>query len=510
MYNFTNTNGSQSGTSLPSEALNVNGTWIEYEVPGYQTLGVSGRELSENEISDIQIGSSSGGRFQSARIPSRILTIHYQLVTDSAGEFRNAFNKLNQLLRAEQACLIFHDELDKFFIGTKSSAGQVPQGTNKIISEFDIYCTDPFKYSVNKYVASLVDDTFLINYDGTEKSYPILEVKMNGENGFVGFVNQDGAILQFGNPDEVDREQLEKSQTLIYEAFFTSSDLAGWTLNNATIVRTFSPHVQVGSVAVNPDDDTRLGFLSPSNYGTGEHWHGPSITKKLPPDKNGHVGARNFTLSWVHYFAIYDNSNMGVIQFLLTDKNRKNVASMVFFKNQTTNAGHFDLYAQGKVLRQPSALPHLWTENEVTGRTKGRSSISKFEDELTFKVGSQTYSFVVPEIKDIEVTEVSVYFGQWSNQRQMSANVLRSIRFDTHSVTTWNDIPNKFQNDDVLAIECEKGEVRVNEVVQHGLGALGNDWEKFFLTPGVNQIQCLNSEWANRPNFNLSYRKVWL
>jgi len=497
-------------SNLPKQALNLNGVWLDNELEGFKTLSATGRELIESEIETYVIGNMNGNVFKSKRTPSRIITVEYLLRASNLEQLRKKFNQLNAFLAVEQSTLIFNDEADKFFVGTKEKVSRGIVGTNSYVGEIEFYCTDPFKYSVNKYVASLVDDTFLINYDGTEKSYPTLEAKMNGENGFVGFVNQDGAILQFGNPDEVDREVFEKSQTLIYEAFFTSSDLAGWTLNNATIVRTFSPHIQVGSVAVNPDDDTRLGFLSPSNYGTGAHWHGPSITKKLPPDKNGHVGARNFTLSWVHYFAIYDNSNMGVIQFLLTDKNRKNVASMVFFKNQTTNAGHFDLYAQGKVLRQPSALPHLWTENEVTGRTKGRSSISKFEDELTFKVGSQTYSFVVPEIKDIEVTEVSVYFGQWSNQRQMSANVLRSIRFDTHSVTTWNDIPNKFQNDEVLAIECEKGEVRVNEVVQHGLGALGNDWEKFFLTPGVNQIQCLNSEWANRPNFNLSYRKVWL
>ena len=45
MYKFIDTTESQDNTELPSEALCINGIYIENEIEGYQTLSVEGREL---------------------------------------------------------------------------------------------------------------------------------------------------------------------------------------------------------------------------------------------------------------------------------------------------------------------------------------------------------------------------------------------------------------------------------------------------------------------------------
>jgi hypothetical protein len=43
------------------------------------------------------------------------------------------------------------------------------------------------------------------------------------------------------------------------------------------------------------------------------------------------------------------------------------------------------------------------------------------------------------------------------------------------------------------------------------LGALGNDWEDFVLTPGLNQIGIACSEWVeNAPAMKVRYRDVFL
>ena len=53
MYSFVDTTDSQVGRDVPSEALMINGTLIEDEIPEYRTLHVSGRELLETEVTTL-------------------------------------------------------------------------------------------------------------------------------------------------------------------------------------------------------------------------------------------------------------------------------------------------------------------------------------------------------------------------------------------------------------------------------------------------------------------------
>jgi hypothetical protein len=50
-------------------------------------------------------------------------------------------------------------------------------------------------------------------------------------------------------------------------------------------------------------------------------------------------------------------------------------------------------------------------------------------------------------------------------------------------------------------------------VLTPSLGALGNDWEDFVLTPGLNQIGIAYSEWVEAeyaPTMKVRYREVFL
>ena len=229
MYKFVDTTERQEEQILPSEALNFNGVYFENVIPGYRTLYVSGREMIETEITDLDTEIMDGSRYRRKRYKPRTITVGYQLIAKSNAEFRNAYNKLNSLLDVAEAKLIFLDEPDKYYVGTKVSAGDVPHGRNAITAEIEFYCADPFKYSVEEYeVIPTADDgtTFVVDYKGTYKAYPTFEAVMeNGENGFVGFVDQDKHILQFGNIEEEDGETYKENETLAtLQDFFNAPD----------------------------------------------------------------------------------------------------------------------------------------------------------------------------------------------------------------------------------------------------------------------------------------------
>lgn len=258
MYNFIDVTEVSESVVLPSEALKINGEYIENQVSGYRTLNVSGREALSPDVETYTTGIRDGSKIKNRRYPERIITVTYQIKAESNEAFREAYNKLASILNCEEAELIFNDEQDKFFIGTPCIIGEVKPGTNAVVGEFEILCADPFKYSVIEYEAqpALDENSILIDYNGTYKAFPVLEADFhseeessedgetvteltgNGDCGFVAFFNEHEKIIQMGNPDEVDGENAyAKSQTLVNSVFNKTSSWgtaakSQWSVNS--------------------------------------------------------------------------------------------------------------------------------------------------------------------------------------------------------------------------------------------------------------------------------------
>ncbi len=273
MYNFIDTNEASEGLILPSEALEINGEYIENLIEGYRTLHIKGRESLSPELTAFETGVRDGSKLQNKRYPARIITVTYQLIAKTNEEFRAAFNKLASILNVKNARLIFNDEQDKYFIGTPSTMGAVEPGKNSVIGEFEILCADPFKYSVIEYEAtpSLDNSSILIDYKGTYKAYPTLEAEFYSENeisedgetaqaltgsgdcGYIAFFNEDEKIIQLGDPEEADTAEYEKSQTLLNQILsnqfaWGSAAQALWVTNSANVLP--AGIQQTGAVAI--------------------------------------------------------------------------------------------------------------------------------------------------------------------------------------------------------------------------------------------------------------------
>lgn len=555
MYNFVDTNGYAEGTALPSEALKINGAYLEHTVTGYRTLYVKGREMLAPDIETHETGVRDGSTLQSKRFPARTITVGYQLIASSAEAFRAAFNALNAALDVEEAELIFADEPDKFFIGTPSGRGDVPEGRNAITGEFDILCVDPFKYSVQEYEATpTLDDgtTFVIQYNGTYRSYPTLVAEFadedddttggltgNGDCGYVAFLSDDAAIIQLGDPDEPDTEDYAKSQTLTKQIFtsYNATVAAKWPINTG---RTSSSAVTATGTVVVGKDAENIRMLVANSYGTGTEWHGPSITRTIPADASGHVGAKNFRLSYKQRMCMgqgkKDTKQRGLFQCLLVNVNgseRTIVAGLSVNKNKTGKQALLKLYVNGKTVH--TQYIDLTYHNKYFGykkvvtekiKKKGKaikkkriiqpvlsSTIRKYGKTVTFNIGGIKKAFKVSAIANTEVHEITFLMGKYASVTPLTYNGLFWAKFISDSCETFRDIPNKFSAGDVVEADCEDGEIYLNDARAPELGALGNDWETFYLEPGANQIGVVWSDWVpagSAPNCKIRYREVFL
>ena len=116
-------------------------------------------------------------------------------------------------------------------------------------------------------------------------------------------------------------------------------------------------------------------------------------------------------------------------------------------------------------------------------------------------------------IETSAVTQITFTMSQRKTATPLSYNGVYWAKFIKHNCDTWKEVPNKFSTDDIVIADCATGEIFLNDAPAPELGALGNDWEGFYLAPGINQIGVTYSDWvadAYAPSFKLRYREVYL
>ena len=258
-------------------------------------------------------------------------------------------------------------------------------------------------------------------------------------------------------------------------------------------------------------------YLQSTDYGTGSNWHGASITRVIPTDASGEVGAKNFSLSYSQKMSIGSGNNakseLGAFQVLLVSGSgtaRKIVAGVNIYKSSSGKKGNLRFYLNGSVMETISIdLSH---NNKYFNSSKS-SKITKNGGTVTFDICGVKKTFKDSDIAETLVNEVTFTFSKYGTKTPLTYNGLYWVKFVKNNCNTLKDIPNKFSANDILIANCKNAEITLNGVLTPSLGALGNDWEDFYLTPGLNQIGIVYSEWVNKdyaPSLKVRYREVFL
>lgn len=531
MYKFIDVNEASEEKVLPSEAMQINGVYIENMISGYRTLNVSGREALSPELNYFETGVKDGSTLQSKRFPARTITVTYQIVAADGEAFRTAYNQLGEILNVEHAKLVFNDEPDKYFVGTPEYINDVDPGRNAVVGSFDILCVDPFKYSVQEYTAdaSLDKDSIIINYNGTYKSHPTLVAKFyeesepatisgNGDCGYVAFFTEDKKIIQLGDPAEVDGESngYPASQALLNQVFKTA-DAWGtaakslWGLNYGQF-----DYVENGTLGMKKMSDGVNYFLTPVNYGENSGgWHGASMTRVIPADKSGDLTNNVFDLYFKPVFEIGTGASAvrtyGEFSLVLLSADNEKIAKIRLCKNSDGKAAALRFYVGSECIYKGSVDVSPGNKHFGSCLNNPNCRISKTATGFVFVMGGVTKSFKMSNVPNI--TKFEMMFSQYQSRGMVAYNGLLWVKVTKHYCNTFKEIPNKFMPNDVLECDCRSGEIRLNKALAPELGALGNDWESFVLTPGLNQIGFSYSDWitdAYAPKLSLRYREVFL
>ena len=267
-------------------------------------------------------------------------------------------------------------------------------------------------------------------------------------------------------------------------------------------------------------------YLMPETYGTGSKWHGPAITRTIPADAAGDVGAANFTFSYKQKMAIGTSSTasqeLGAFMAMLVSgsgSSRKIVAGVNVVKSANGKNANLRFYVNNKQVGSMNidlSFNNKYFGNSSTAKginTVKTSTITKTGKKVEFNIGGIKKTFNDNGIKDTRVTEITFYTAKYGTKPALSYNGLYWAKFVKNNCDTWEDIPNKFSANDIVTADCKNGTILLNDTPMPSLGALGNDWEDFYLTPGLNQIGFSYSDWVAAdyaPKFKIRYREVFL
>lgn len=508
MYAFVDTvNSGIVGTNLPTEAMSYNGIYLENEIDGYRTLSVTGRELMECEVKDVEIDGADGSYYRYKTTPTRTITVRYQLLARGSREFREAFNKMNKLLSGEQVKVIFNDETDKYFIGTKTSNTQVDGGTNNVIGEIEIYCTDPCKYSTTEKEFTATDGVLNIVNNGTVPVSIDYDITTTSETGYIGLVSENG-IMQYGKIEELDGESYENSEWLasIDDFYNCKDDIGGTDVMHPT-------YGASGTLAEHIWFDTKFIGLGSVGEKKGNA-NGGLRTLVLPADSNGDTsGAQNF-YCWFHlcfYAGLMGQTGEMCINFLTADD--KLICGCNWYKTDAIgNTGHYEIWANGKVLKNwEFTTSHLQAQNPFYYKW-GSCDILKEGANIRFFFWARYYNFYIPEIESMKCAKIQIAVKQWDDRggnKFMSMIGFDVIDFEKMNVEKWKDIPNRYPNGTKITIDGKSSHVYVNGMSRPEDEVIGT---QYFKAPvGESEIKVTCSEWTkSQPTVKAKIREAWL
>lgn len=112
-----------------------------------------------------------------------------------------------------------------------------------------------------------------------------------------------------------------------------------------------------------------------------------------------------------------------------------------------------------------------------------------------------------------------MHYCQYGTKPALHTNATSSVKVVQQPSEKFSNIANVFTAGDVVEADCSNATIMLKHAntevghIEPQYGALGNDWEDFALSRGVNQIKVVWSDWVNptyKPKVRIIYNEVYI
>ena len=447
--------------------------------------------------------------------PIFVDTIEYPTVTET--NLNRLREQVTSLLHAEEEFkLELPDEPDRFYMA-------IPQGDVELEGIADWYDETTIEFIVPDGVAhsstyrrfdngTVSSDKVVFNLinDGNVSAFPVVTVKNNAENGYIGLVNTSGA-LEVGDREVVDTVQVKQSELLFdYRDSKITNGLSEATKNVAILNDTGQN--LVGTVASVDWSGRKHLFLQAPGGTTGNN--AGSLTWNIPADSSGTTGSLNDYIWWRQVFWLGAANQFGFIKLTVSDEQGRFLYGVETFKRYNGLGCEYNfMAADGKggfnMIKQWTFTgTHLDSQNPFN-EPRGWSDLKRNDDKVTVFWWGSYNTFVIPEIKGRKSSKVHVAFGALGNKPVVARMYLDSIFYRKDFVSVTKDIPNRYPIGSNIILNSENDTVTVDGLerivdIVHG---------STFLTipPGRSTLEVYSSSWVRtKPTVKIEFEERYL
>ncbi|MBF4175985.1 phage tail family protein [Lactobacillus paracasei subsp. tolerans] len=365
-------------------------------------------------------------------------------------------------------------------------------------------------------------NTITVHNGGTYPVEPVITATMHADNGLIALINSQGGVLQFGNPEEADGAERQRSEVARYEGFDKEPVDAAYNTgqtNSHYYYIAAQKNVMEGSVKYADDDGSAVEpvFLPTNSY----YWEGPSLHLKTTNASNG-SNTGSVLAKWRYKFNSSVNA-LGAIEMTLDNDTgvayqviiRANYAgkddvdvqvfagsTLVF--QQTLNRSVFSngRYYEAKLTKLGNTL-NLQLAGIVQGGIKPSEVVTRNPPLIMPPI------MLTSDEASLPITGATLWFQRFENYPYPDMGVY-DMDIEWLNVDYWTDLSNRFSSGDVATIDIANRQILVNGVINADLQLIDNDWKKFRLLPGDTQILTRRSSWAQPYEVEVAFKEAFL
>lgn len=414
--------------------------------------------------------------------------------------------------------LEFSDEPDKYYLAIVTGEVEIKE-TKTLLSEGTItflipdgvaHSTAYKRFDSPKSVGDkLVFD--LVN-NGNVDAYPIITVKHNAENGYLGFVNTSGA-LELGNREEADTQTVKKSE-ILFDYVSNNGIIKGLQQGqkNAAILNDLSQNLN-GTLAL--DNTWGRPHIALTNRGSGLRPNNAgSITWEIPLDSNKQSGALHEYIWWRQIFWLGAANQLGFIKVAVSDTEGRFLYGVETIKRSNGLGCEYNFLASDG--KGGYRIVNPWTfygthrdDQNPFNAERGWSDLLRRDDMVQVFWWGTYPQFRIPEIKGKKSAKIHVAIGTFGNKPQVTHAYLDSIVYRKDFIDTIEDIPNRYQNGSTVVADSEQDRILVDNLDKFSDRVHGSAWLK--VPPGKSELEVFCSSWVKaKPTVTVNFEERFL
>lgn len=459
----------------------------------------------------VSIGSAKGEIFQYNVYKSKQIEISYQIYNRRAEYLVNFRRGLSALIYTDEPKkLIFSDEPNIYYNAILDGEQTLEEEEYKSSGILRFLIPDGVAHSVaEKTAENYGSNQITLENNGTE-SVPInIKATMKSDNGYIAFTLGD-RFYQIGKPEEVDGKHYEESVKLFDDHLYEDK---GWLVNQGITPPVTSERLQNGVVKY-VKESTNEGYATTKDYGSGNSWHGASLTKIVPKDVNNKYPV-NWKVAYRFDFntdgAVFKGVQVGHTSVTMIDEHDDIICSIIFEDTSPVNEYYYMAVFIGNknVWHTDSTFP--MAKKGVTARGDYGPAVTaeKIGNQVTIRFNNfgicKTFYVDNPEV---ELRKITWYGAAYKDNFHTENNVLRALHVIKHNVERYEDIPNYFSNGDIVEIDGASGSVYINDAYDTDVADIGS--QPLLLPPGQHTLGIITSSFASVPDVEVTYQERWI